>query len=1144
MIVAKAIAMVRWYAFDAEDIELRGDTAFIGDNGVGKSSILDAVQLVLTGGNRRFFRPNARADDSTHRTGRRTVRDYCLGKMSNAGGAVQLRGGGPSYIVITVFNEERRQPLSFGIALYADPEQSDATVDGLFIAPGRELQSTHFLIGQERGAAAAPWVEVKKRLEHEIPGFRSFRDQHSAFVKALLQNTRGRGAVAETEQWLRALRLGAQFRGVEDPNQFVRDHVLPDDPLDLPALREDARRYSDLLRTIRDLEEKEQQLHVVQTDFAAYFKKDSEARRGNALAAMARREGVRRQIETGEAAIAGYRLEETIFAARVEQALERVETARRREEDARRALDADPTSGHLEMAKARRLRAQVALEQAASGLSAIRNTIADAARRLADAEQSGISGGSALRVRFAVAADLDAPADLWPRNIELVKAAGAAAPAVEALVADMDSALGTASSRQAETQTKLTDATDRLEAARAGGPVLGKEATRLILALRAEGMDPIPLCAVAEVTEPAWAEAVETLLGAGREAILVERDHVRAAVRRIRRQRSEFWGCTIVQVMGTERFAGDPPAGSLAEMVRTSDPRARAFVNQKLGGIRRVETEAELEGAERAVTADCQYASGGGIQNRRPAERLVLGRRYDAADVARLTGERDNAASAYQAAVGRLRSISTAQARLRDAAEALRSIPDIEAGLKSRRAANDDLDLAAIAITDLEQALPVELERAVADAKRDLAEYADELESTREAKENNRVTLGKAETALDAHKRELDTADATIAALPATLPERSEAVRILEERLGGRHTWSSVADQASREADIAAADAKGCLGAARRALLNYWHRHNEASLAAATASATPGEAEGEARWVSERLERLRSHELRQYKEAVVEIEAKVRRGLRENLFLALSSRIDHAKEMIQDLNRHLRSRRFHRERYVFTLLPRPEFVEIFQAITAARRDPSLFDDGFMVDGDEAVRRGVDRVVRMLEAEGQAADSDIETLADYRNYFVYDVEMRHETTDAFITTLSERIRTGSGGEKEAPSYVAVGTAIAAANGIEPRHQRYDIGMAIAIFDEAFTRLDDANIGNILDLLRQLGLQMLVAAPTSKRFAFASRFDTVIDVLRVGEHVTLHTWHLDEKARRVMREDNPYEQSFEEYAATRARPAAAD
>jgi recombinational DNA repair ATPase RecF len=105
MIVAKAIALVRWYAFDAADVELRGDTAFIGDNGVGKSSILDAVQLLLTGGNKRFFRPNARADDSTHRTGGRTVRDYCLGKMANAQGAVQLRGGGPSYVVMTVFNE-------------------------------------------------------------------------------------------------------------------------------------------------------------------------------------------------------------------------------------------------------------------------------------------------------------------------------------------------------------------------------------------------------------------------------------------------------------------------------------------------------------------------------------------------------------------------------------------------------------------------------------------------------------------------------------------------------------------------------------------------------------------------------------------------------------------------------------------------------------------------------------------------------------------------------------------------------------------------------------------------------------------------------------------------------------------------------
>src|SRR6202034_1575219 len=154
----------------------------------------------------------------------------------------------------------------------------------------------------------------------------------------------------------------------------------------------------------------------------------------------------------------------------------------------------------------------------------------------------------------------------------------------------------------------------------------------------------------------------------------------------------------------------------------------------------------------------------------------------------------------------------------------------------------------------------------------------------------------------------------------------------------------------TREADVAAADAKTCLNRARRALLNYWQRCNEASLA--SASTTPGEVEGEARWVSERLERLRSHELRQYKEALVEIEAKVRRGLRENPFLMLSSRIDHAKELIKDLNRHLRTRWFHRERYEFIPSPRPEFTDIFEAITAARRDPGLFDDSFIGGGDE------------------------------------------------------------------------------------------------------------------------------------------------------------------------------------------------
>lgn len=69
------ILLVNWYLLSAEQIDIEGNTAFIGPNASGKSSILDAIQAVLLGGDQRLIQLNASAGEKS----RRTLREYCLG---------------------------------------------------------------------------------------------------------------------------------------------------------------------------------------------------------------------------------------------------------------------------------------------------------------------------------------------------------------------------------------------------------------------------------------------------------------------------------------------------------------------------------------------------------------------------------------------------------------------------------------------------------------------------------------------------------------------------------------------------------------------------------------------------------------------------------------------------------------------------------------------------------------------------------------------------------------------------------------------------------------------------------------------------------------------------------------------------------
>lgn len=55
------IALVQWHLFAAEDLAIHGDTAVLGQNRSGKSTLIDLVQAVMAGGSSRWYRFNRSA---------------------------------------------------------------------------------------------------------------------------------------------------------------------------------------------------------------------------------------------------------------------------------------------------------------------------------------------------------------------------------------------------------------------------------------------------------------------------------------------------------------------------------------------------------------------------------------------------------------------------------------------------------------------------------------------------------------------------------------------------------------------------------------------------------------------------------------------------------------------------------------------------------------------------------------------------------------------------------------------------------------------------------------------------------------------------------------------------------------------------
>jgi uncharacterized protein YPO0396 len=70
------IRLVNWHLFENTTVNCQGTTYFIGINGAGKSTVLDAVQFALVGGQR-----DVRFNQAALSGGKRTLASYVRGEL-------------------------------------------------------------------------------------------------------------------------------------------------------------------------------------------------------------------------------------------------------------------------------------------------------------------------------------------------------------------------------------------------------------------------------------------------------------------------------------------------------------------------------------------------------------------------------------------------------------------------------------------------------------------------------------------------------------------------------------------------------------------------------------------------------------------------------------------------------------------------------------------------------------------------------------------------------------------------------------------------------------------------------------------------------------------------------------------------------
>jgi len=96
-----------------------------------------------------------------------------------------------------------------------------------------------------------------------------------------------------------------------------------------------------------------------------------------------------------------------------------------------------------------------------------------------------------------------------------------------------------------------------------------------------------------------------------------------------------------------------------------------------------------------------------------------------------------------------------------------------------------------------------------------------------------------------------------------------------------------------------------------------------------------------------------------------------------------------------------------------------------------------------------------------------------------------------------------------------------------------------------FHEAFEKLDPENVCKIINFYKELGLQLVMAAPKTHLSVYQETFDTLISIIRVGRAVRATPQHFHSPAHALLREENPMHKPrsyFEELARKEGKNAA--
>ena len=1046
------IKLVNWHYFGNETIDVNGSFLLSGENASGKSTILDAIQLILTTNTRRF---NPAANEKS----KRDLKGYVRCKTGEEGNTYARKNSVISYVALEFYEESKDRFFVLG-AKFDSPDEEAEIRRNWFCEEGT-LDGFSFIVDNKPATD-----EQFKNNGKKIAYIRSTKEAKDRFKRRL-------GNL--DENFFDMIPKSLAFKPMDNVKKFITQFILPERQIEVDVLRENIRNLREMQELIKEVRKQIAHLEsiIATNDKMVEIKRDILVI--DILLKIAEIEDKKAKIEENNKSLA---LKNQELKSKNAEA-DRTKASLDSEQESLQAIKIDISNNEcsklidkynkeLELLKTK-------CEYISSNVEVLQAQLEKAIRALKFVPK-GSEDINALVLRNLGKANMSQEErdEIFVILNTLYKNANSE---LNAEKAEKNLKVNTL-------KEELSDLKKKIDNLRKNKITYPPNTIRLKKAIESEfdsrsiSADVRVFADLLEIVKTEWQNAVEGYLNTQRFNIIVDPQYYDIAAEVYDRMKHQIEGVTLVNTQALD-LKSETDEMTLASVVSSKNRYARAYANYLMGRVVLCDEVIELKQYPIAITAGCMLYQGKGL--RKIPEDIYRIPYIGKSAIARQL----EIAEADYKAIGE--QCYTLEARIKEIDIALEYIGECDLGAIERYLSS-----------------PIELDEIKKKIQKTAAELKDAQNDPniialqfKERECLERVTaLSKKQddlkTIIINLERDISDLNSLINKLKAQISELEAQIQKLSD---GDNNAIVAAEQ--KYAEHSKTKEAGTIYdnyGRRKAVLDNQHGKLLRELISLQASYKEGEygtGEEVVFAYAQEYRTLSNHNLIEYEEKLNKAKEDCELEFRENFLARMRENIESAQDIFKNLNKALKNIYYGNDSYKFHYSAHSRKQGLYEMITSEVNMGgfTLFASEF----EERYHSEMEDLFSKLTESDEHGDKILSEYTDYREYMDYDIEI--VSKDGKSQFFSKIYGEKSGGETQTPYYVAIAASFA---------QMYSVGETIRIImlDEAFDKMDDDRIENMMKFLRSQNFQIILATPPAKIETIGEYVDTVLVTYRNG------------------------------------------